>query len=150
MRAQANVTDGAQSVGSIPTTPSQAMPERKAWYLNGVAMLIVGIATLVLAGFLAWLASKSHDATAVALAWVGGILIIAGLLIMRGLTAVAPGRAHVVQLFGKYRGTIRQPGLQWVNPFTNRIPVSTRIRNLESALAKVNDADGNPIERSEE
>jgi len=40
----------------------------------------------------------------------------------------------------------REPGLQWVNPFTNRIAVSTRIRNLESALVKVNDADGNPIE----
>jgi regulator of protease activity HflC (stomatin/prohibitin superfamily) len=51
-----------------------------------------------------------------------------------------------VQLFGKYRGTIREPGLQWVNPFTNRIVVSTRIRNQESAQLKVNDADGNPIE----
>ena len=146
MRAQANVTDDAQSVGSIPTTPSQVMPERKAWYLNGVAMLILGVAMLVAGGFLVWLASKSQDATAVALAWVGAILILAGVFIVRGLTAVAPGRAHVVQLFGKYRGTIRQPGLQWVNPFANRIPVSTRIRNLESALAKVNDADGNPIE----
>src|SRR6202011_2799275 len=37
-------------------------------------------------------------------------------------------------------------GLQWVNPFTRRIAVSTRIRNQESAQAKVNDADGNPIE----
>jgi regulator of protease activity HflC (stomatin/prohibitin superfamily) len=52
----------------------------------------------------------------------------------------------VVQLFGKYDGTIREPGMQWVNPFTNRIPVSTRIRNMETAQAKVNDADGNPIE----
>jgi regulator of protease activity HflC (stomatin/prohibitin superfamily) len=51
-----------------------------------------------------------------------------------------------VQLFGKYDGTIREPGMQWVNPFTNRIPVSTRIRNMETAQAKVNDADGNPIE----
>ena len=57
-----------------------------------------------------------------------------------------PGRARVVQLFGKYRGTIREPGLQWVNPFTKRIVVSTRIRNQESTQAKVNDADGNPIE----
>src|SRR6266851_9794792 len=54
--------------------------------------------------------------------------------------------ARVVQLFGKYRGTIRESGLQWVNPFTERIKVSTRIRNQESAQAKVNDADGNPIE----
>ena len=33
-----------------------------------------------------------------------------------------------------------------MNPFTNRIVVSTRIRNQESAQLKVNDADGNPIE----
>ena len=39
--------------------------------------------------------------------------------------------------------TSNQP---WVNPFTDRIKVSTRIRNQESAQAKVNDADGNPIE----
>jgi len=65
---------------------------------------------------------------------------------MSGVTVVAPGRAHVVQLFGKYKGTVREPGMQWVNPFSKRIAVSTRIRNLESALVKVNDADGNPIE----
>jgi len=51
-----------------------------------------------------------------------------------------------VQLFGKYRGTVREPGMQWVNPFTHRIKVSTRIRNHETAQAKVNDAEGNPIE----
>jgi regulator of protease activity HflC (stomatin/prohibitin superfamily) len=33
-----------------------------------------------------------------------------------GLTPVVPGQARVVQLFGKYHGTIREPGLQWVNP----------------------------------
>jgi regulator of protease activity HflC (stomatin/prohibitin superfamily) len=52
----------------------------------------------------------------------------------------------VVQLFGRYRGTVREPGLQWVNPFTERRKVSTRIRNHETPIAKVNDADGNPIE----
>jgi regulator of protease activity HflC (stomatin/prohibitin superfamily) len=78
--------------------------------------------------------------------WIGAVLIVAATLVFRGLTPVAPGRAHVVQLFGRYRGTIREPGMQWVNPFANRIPVSTRIRNLETTQAKVNDADGNPIE----
>ena len=58
----------------------------------------------------------------------------------------APGQARVIQLFGKYRGTVRESGMQWVNPFTHRIKVSTRIRNHETAQAKVNDADGNPIE----
>jgi regulator of protease activity HflC (stomatin/prohibitin superfamily) len=49
-------------------------------------------------------------------------------------------------LFGSYRGTVREPGLVWVNPFSKRRRVSTRIRNHETPLAKVNDADGNPIE----
>jgi regulator of protease activity HflC (stomatin/prohibitin superfamily) len=53
---------------------------------------------------------------------------------------------RVVQLFGRYRGTVRQPGLCWVNPFAERRPVSTRIRNHETPIAKVNDAGGNPIE----
>jgi regulator of protease activity HflC (stomatin/prohibitin superfamily) len=73
------------------------------------------------------------------------VLIIAGGA-LAGLTPVVPGQARVIQLFGKYRGTIREPGLQWVNPLTRRIRVSTRIRNHETAQAKVNDADGNPIE----
>ncbi len=65
---------------------------------------------------------------------------------MRGLNTVAPGEARVVQLFGRYRGTIRQDGLRWVNPFTSRTRISTRVRNHETAVLKVNDAYGNPIE----
>jgi regulator of protease activity HflC (stomatin/prohibitin superfamily) len=65
---------------------------------------------------------------------------------LRGLTSVVAGEARVVQLFGRYRGTIRAPGLHWVNPFARRRGVSVRIRNHETAIAKVNDAEGNPIE----
>ncbi len=126
--------------------PDQAMPERLARYLPGVAMLTLGVALLAAAGAAFWQASLHHGGSAVALGWLGIALLLAAVLALRGLTAVVPGRAHVVQLFGRYQGTIREPGLQWVNPFANRIAVSTRIRNLESALAKVNDADGNPIE----
>jgi regulator of protease activity HflC (stomatin/prohibitin superfamily) len=41
---------------------------------------------------------------------------------------------------------VRTPGLRWVNPFTRRRKVSVRVRNHETPIAKVNDADGNPIE----
>jgi len=109
-------------------------------------MLMAGLVLVAAAIVLFWQASRHHGDSAVALTWLGVVAIVAAILVFRGLTAVVPGRAHVIQLFGKYQGTIREPGLQWVNPFTNRIPVSTRIRNLESALAKVNDSDGNPIE----
>jgi len=84
---------------------------------------------------------------------IGGILIGAAILVtladyiaFRGLTQVVPGEARVVQLFGRYVDTIRKPGLCWVNPFTERRKVSTRIRNYETQVAKVNDADVNPIE----
>ena len=77
---------------------------------------------------------------------IGIALIVAGVIAMSGLTAVAPGQARVVQLLGRYAGTIRTDGLRWVNPLTTRRKISTRIRNHETDLAKVNDADGNPIE----
>jgi regulator of protease activity HflC (stomatin/prohibitin superfamily) len=84
---------------------------------------------------------------------LAGIVIGVAVLVMigdsiafRGLTQVQPGEARVVQLFGRYNGTVRSPGLCWVNPFTERRKVSTRIRNYETQVAKVNDADGNPIE----
>jgi regulator of protease activity HflC (stomatin/prohibitin superfamily) len=52
----------------------------------------------------------------------------------------------VLLLFGAYRGTVRTAGLRWVNPFTRRRKVSVRVRNHETPIAKVNDAEGNPIE----
>jgi regulator of protease activity HflC (stomatin/prohibitin superfamily) len=93
-----------------------------------------------------WYSGRQTDGAKTALIWAGIIVLIIALLGLGGLTPVVPGQARVIQLFGKYRGTIREPGMQWVNPFTHRIKVSTRIRNHETAQAKVNDADGNPIE----
>jgi regulator of protease activity HflC (stomatin/prohibitin superfamily) len=124
----------------------QQAPERRARFLPGIRMLVLGLGVLLVGVALLWLAGRFSGDAAAALVWLGALVLLAGALVLRGLTAVVPGRAHVVQLFGKYRGTIRDSGLQWVNPFTNRIAVSTRIRNQESAQAKVNDADGNPIE----
>jgi len=63
-----------------------------------------------------------------------------------GLTVVNPNEAKVLTLFGVYKGSIKSPGLWWVNPLTNRRRVSLRVRNFESGKLKVNDHDGNPIE----
>jgi SPFH domain / Band 7 family len=109
--------------------------ERKARYLRGIPMLVLGIAPILGAIAVFWASSQASNGVAKTLVVFAGILVlIAAVLTMRGLTPVVPGRAHVVQLFGKYTGTIREPGLQWVNPFTTRVPVSTRIRNEESSL----------------
>ena len=137
-------TQNAPAAG--PELPRPPVTERVARFLPGLPMLALGI-VLILAGIvLIVLASHQSGGTNKALIWLGVLVFIVASLMLGGLTPVVPGRPRVVQLFGKYRGTIREPGLQWVNPFTKRIVVSTRIRNQESAQAKVNDADGNPIE----
>jgi regulator of protease activity HflC (stomatin/prohibitin superfamily) len=120
--------------------------ERPARFLPGVPMLLLGV-VLVL-GAIAVAVSASHVSGA-----GRGLLIVLTVLLAFGawgavasLVAVSPGNPRVIQLFGRYCGTIRDTGLKCVNPFTKRIVVSTRIRNQESTQLKVNDADGNPIE----
>jgi len=71
------------------------------------------------------------------------VLFIFGLA---GLFTVAPNQGHVLQLFGAYRGTAREQGLRWANPFFTKKRISLRVRNFESGHMKVNDTDGNPIE----
>lgn len=63
-----------------------------------------------------------------------------------GFFMVHPNEAKVLQLFGKYVGTVHEPGLRWANPLFGKTRVSTRIRNFESSKMKVNDSRGSPIE----
>src|ERR1700720_3699683 len=137
-------TQTAASAG--PQLPDQQVTEREAQSLPGLRLLAAGI-VLILAGVaVSVVASHLSHGAAGAPVVLSVLIFIASSLMLAGLPPVVPGQARVVQLFGRYRGTIREPGLQWVNPFTRRIEVSTRIRNQESAQAKVNDAEGNPIE----
>jgi regulator of protease activity HflC (stomatin/prohibitin superfamily) len=129
-----------------PRQPDQLVTEHRARFLPGTAMLALGLVGVLAGVLVAIFARGQHGAAAVAIGLITALILLASVLVLAGLTPVAPGRARVVQLFGRYRGTIRESGLQWVNPFTRRIVVSTRIRNQESAQVKVNDADGNPIE----
>ena len=129
-----------------PRRPGQPLTERAAGSAPGVPALLIGI---VLVGAAVWLivASRSTSGGAAGgYAFLITLLAIVGSLMLSGLTPIQVGEARVVQLFGQYDGTVRQPGLRFVNPFTKRRKISTRIRNHETAVAKVNDADGNPIE----
>jgi regulator of protease activity HflC (stomatin/prohibitin superfamily) len=113
--------------------------EREQRSVAGMPMLLLGLALIVAAIFL-------FREDSVATRWCGAGLLVLAVLAAAGLTAVSPGQARVVALFGRYCGTVRATGLRWVNPFTVRRRVSTRIRNHETATLKVNDSDGNPIE----
>ncbi|MBQ4856160.1 SPFH domain-containing protein [Rhodanobacter sp. B2A1Ga4] len=77
----------------------------------------------------------------------GGVLLIAiDAFLLKGFFQVAPNEGQVLQLFGKYAGSVRTEGLRWTNPFCSRRRISLRVRNFESGKLKVNDSDGNPIE----
>jgi regulator of protease activity HflC (stomatin/prohibitin superfamily) len=133
----------AQASDPLAPVPVAEQPARAT---RGVKVLVAGIVAVAAGVALVWYANTQTGAAKSALIWAGILLFIVSGVGLAGLTPVAPGQARVLQLFGKYRGTVREPGMQWVNPFTHRIKVSTRIRNHETAQAKVNDADGNPIE----
>jgi len=136
------------SVGAGQERTAGPIAEREARSAPGVPVLIAGIVMLVAAIVLLILgiALGPGNPGPASLIVLAGLLAVANQLALRGLTPVVAGEARVIQLFGSYRGTIREAGLHWVNPFTRRRRVSVRIRNHESAIAKVNDADGNPIE----
>ena len=134
------------STSHAPAPAQVPIAERATSSTRGVKVLVSGIVAVLAAVAVLVYSGKQTDGTKTALIWAGVIVLIGAGILLAGLTPVTPGQARVIQLFGKYRGTIREPGLQWVNPLTRRIRVSTRIRNHETAQAKVNDADGNPIE----
>ena len=140
MTAQAPARQGQQ----LARPP---MAERQGRSLPGVPVLAAGIVLLIVGSTLL-VRGINHAAGAAhtVLIVVAVLILIVGVLALRGLTPVVAGEGRVVQLFGNYRGTVRAPGLHWVNPFAHRRKVSVRLRNHETAMAKVNDADGNPIE----
>jgi len=68
------------------------------------------------------------------------------LFLFFGLFTVNPNEARVLQLFGRYVGTVSDHGLRWANPLYSKKAISLRVRNFETDRSKVNDANGNPIE----
>ncbi|MCY3841878.1 MAG: SPFH domain-containing protein [Gammaproteobacteria bacterium] len=78
---------------------------------------------------------------------IGSVLFFVILVfLLFGLFIVNPNEARVLQLFGRYVGTVADQGLRWANPFYTKRRISLRVRNFETDRSKVNDADGNPIE----
>jgi hypothetical protein len=117
--------------------------ERERQTASGMLMLSVFlIVTLVAVGGLVR-AARADD---------GGVAVVCVIVIalcsvgVVGLFTVAPNEGRVLQLFGAYRGTAKEEGLRWANPFYSKKRISLRVRNFESAHLKVNDTDGNPIE----
>ncbi|BBD79683.1 SPFH domain-containing protein [Aerosticca soli] len=115
------------------------MNERKGFSIAGVPFVACWL-VLALVGAYLFLQVRGGAAPVAIALW----LVL--LLCTKGFFQVAPNEGQVLQLFGKYAGTVREEGLRWTNPFCARRRVSLRVRNFESGKLKVNDHDGNPIE----
>jgi len=117
--------------------------ERERQTASGLLMLAVFLIVSVVAVGGLIRAARADD-RGVAILCV--IVIALSSLGFAGLFTVAPNEGRVLQLFGAYRGTAKEEGLRWANPFYSKRRISLRVRNFESAHLKVNDTDGNPIE----
>ncbi|NYH55038.1 MULTISPECIES: SPFH domain-containing protein [Nocardiopsis] len=126
-----------------PPAQTPQYREHPATSVDGMLMAVVSV-LLFLVGV--GVALSPLIGLSVLLVPVGVVLAAVGFLLFIGLEMVAPNEAKVVQLFGRYMGSVRTDGLRWVNPFTVRRGVSTRIRNHETSVMKVNDASGSPVE----
>jgi hypothetical protein len=141
------------------TIPSK-IEEHPAFKINGFIMLAV-VGTLSLGGI--WYISTHVQMLAALLGEgvntvksigdpdevVAGIIATILLVVIPSLTGfftVEPNQAVVLVLFGKYTGTVRESGFWWTNPFASKQKISLRVRNFNSKIIKVNDADGSPIE----
>ena len=117
--------------------------ERQATATPGLPVLLILLAVDAAAVYWLVAAARSGSGMEIALSLVA---IVVGTFLMAGLFVVNPNEAKVLQLFGAYAGTVKNPGLRWANPFYTKKRVSQRVRNFESAKLKVNDNEGNPIE----
>lgn len=102
---------------------------------NGYFMLLVFFITLI-AGIAGVAALKNVFFIA---------LVVTAFFILKGFFIVNPNSSKVMVLFGSYRGTVKENGFFWVNPFYSRTKISLRARNFDSERVKVNDKIGNPI-----
>jgi len=110
---------------------------------SGYLFIVVLAVAQLLTGYGVFNGLRSYS-VGMTLFWA--LLAIITLICWFGLFMVNPNEGKVLQIFGKYAGTAREPGLRWANPFYAKKAVSLRIRNFESGKLKVNDSNGSPIE----
>ena len=152
------------STTTPPTHPEILTRPSSGW------LPLCGCLGLMLFGVLMIIVGAVQEAGLVVV--LGGFCIPAGFIGLFGMMAIAPNDSRVLLLFGEYRGTVKESGFFWVNPFYSKRKVSLRVRNFEtgsstmpetkskegvviqhksrtaSRPSKVNDRDGNPIEIS--
>lgn len=117
--------------------------EHKANTTSGWGVLFIVIAVLAASVYLLVTAIVAENIPRLITAVV---LMLGGLILLGGFFVINPNEAAALLLFGKYKGTTRENGFRFSNPFFKRMKVSLRARNFNSDKLKVNDLMGNPID----
>lgn len=81
-----------------------------------------------------------------AVPFIGVPVLISAVIIVMGFVVLKPNEAVVLTMFGRYAGTVRREGFNWMNPFYAKQKLSLRVRNFTTPTLKVNDQVGNPID----
>jgi SPFH domain/Band 7 family protein len=119
--------------------------ERSARVRNGGIGILAGLVAIGASiGLLAG-ADSTTGALSPTLGVLGVLVMLLAFVLFASVTVISPGETKVVQLFGRYVGTVRRTGLVMTPLLTTRRRVSVRVRNFETSELKVNDADGNPV-----
>ena len=116
------------------------MEKEKKSLLSGYLSVLIIIVLIAVAIIL--MANANENFIPMILA---GILILAVVLMAKGLIVVNPNESMVLVLFGEYKGTVKRNGFFFVYPFYVRRKITLRARNLNREPIKVNDKLGNPI-----
>ena len=108
--------------------------ERPVTVLNGWFMLVLLLGLLLadLAVLISAIPRAAFDGPGVVLASVFALPIIG--LMLSGFFTLQPNEARVLVLFGDYKGTVRESGLHWGNPFYSSGPQNLRLAAAVSAM----------------
>ena len=107
----------------------------------------VALLALVLAiGVIVFATVRGIQAESLVQVVTAAVAFVIVMVLLAGFFVVNPNEARVLQLFGKYVGTAKRPGLRYANPFYSKQRLSLRVRNFETERLKVNDAQSNPVE----
>ncbi|MBE0565827.1 MAG: SPFH domain-containing protein [Krumholzibacteria bacterium] len=117
--------------------------EKRIATMSGWGMLF---AILALLGGSVWALVWAIGHGSLGVLWPAIFGLVLGFFLLPGLFVINPNEAVVILLAGDYKGTSRQIGLRYANPFFTKRKISLKARNLNGDRLKVNDLSGNPIE----
>ncbi|MBM3900041.1 MAG: SPFH domain-containing protein [Gemmatimonadetes bacterium] len=117
--------------------------ERPYPALNGILMAVILVVVTLGLGALV---QRSFASAEFVRGGVASLLFVLTLIGLSGFFIIHPNEAKALVLFGTYKGTVKQDGFWWANPFMTKQAISLRVRNFETAKLKVNDNHANPIE----